>query len=175
MPVRLTIEHGPHPGLARAEILRRARAMVRLLQLEKQELSLVLTDDEQIQKLNRIYRRKDRPTDVLAFAQREGELASHAGLLLGDVVVSVPTARKQAARAARALVDEVTMLVAHGLLHLLGWDHDTPAEDRRMRAETHRLCAAAAPPSPLRRGRARAAQRTHPGRGNARKGTRRGL
>jgi probable rRNA maturation factor len=173
MPVRLTIERGPHEGLVRSEILRRARAMVQLLQLEKEELSLVLTDDEQIRKLNRLYRRKDRPTDVLAFAQREGELASLAGSILGDVIVSVPTARKQATRAARALVDEVTMLVAHGLLHLLGWDHDTPAKDRRMRAETDRLCAAAAPPVP--RPRRRRAQSVHPKRGNARKGTRRGL
>lgn len=140
----LRVERGPHRGVARAEIARRTRAMLSALQLGNEELSLVLTDDDQIHKLNRLYRGKDKPTDVLAFAQREGELASLAGDLLGDVIVSVPTARRQANRASRPLIDELTMLVAHGVLHLLGWDHDTPAKDRAMRAETARLCAAAA-------------------------------
>jgi probable rRNA maturation factor len=107
------------------------------------ELSIVFTGDDQIRKLNKIYRGKNRPTDVLAFAQREGPLGDRAGRLLGDVVVSVPTARRQAASAGRSLVDELTFLVAHGLLHLLGWDHATAEDDRRMRRETERLCAAA--------------------------------
>jgi probable rRNA maturation factor len=155
--VTLVVEAGPHPGLpSRTEIARRARAMMRALQLEKEELSLVLTGDVQIQKLNKVYRQKNKPTDVLAFAQREGEFASVAGDLLGDVIVSIPTARRQAEARGAALVDEVTMLVAHGLLHLLGWDHDTAAKDRRMRAETDRLVAAAAsPPRPARGSRAR--------------------
>jgi probable rRNA maturation factor len=57
--------------------------------------------------------------------------------------VSIPTARRQAIAGGRPLGPELTMLLAHGLLHLLGWDHDTPAKDRRMRRETDRLCAAA--------------------------------
>jgi probable rRNA maturation factor len=146
LPVRLRLEKGPHAGVARAELLRRAQAMLAFLQLEKTELSIVLTDDLQIQKLNKDYRGKDRPTDVLAFAMREGDFARLAGDLLGDVIVSVPTARKQALRRKWPALDEVTMLVAHGLLHLLGWDHDTAAKDARMRAETDRLCAAAAAP-----------------------------
>jgi probable rRNA maturation factor len=75
---------------------------------------------------------------------REGEHAELAGDVLGDVIVSVPTAMRQASERGAAVIDEVTMLLAHGLLHLLGWDHDTAAKDRRMRAETDRLCAAAA-------------------------------
>jgi probable rRNA maturation factor len=98
-----------------------------------------------VHQLNKIYRKKDRPTDVLAFAMREGDFAGLAGETLGDVVISVPTARKQAEEAGKGVLEEVTMLAAHGLLHLLGWDHDTPAKDRRMRAETDRLLAAAAP------------------------------
>jgi probable rRNA maturation factor len=121
--------------------------MLVLLQLEKAELSLLLSGDAHIHQLNKIYRGKDRPTDVLAFAMREGDFGRfHDALpdrLLGDVVVSVPTAERQAKTARRVLLDEVTMLVAHGLLHLLGWDHDTAAKDRRMRAETDRLVAAA--------------------------------
>src|SRR5262249_7231225 len=84
------------------------------------------------------------PTDVLAFALREGEHGALAGNMLGDVIVSVPTASRQAKAAKRPLLDEVTMLVAHGILHLLGWDHETDAKDEAMRAETNRLCRAAA-------------------------------
>ncbi len=119
--------------------------MIELLQLKKLEVSFLLTDDDRIHELNKVYRHKDRPTDVLAFAMREGAHGELAGDVLGDVIVSIPTARRQASERGAALVDEVTMLLAHGLLHLLGWDHDTAAKDRRMRAETERLCAAAAP------------------------------
>ena len=143
MAIALSFEQGPHAGLTRPEILRRLRAMIKLLQLDKAEVSFVLTDDERIHQLNKIYRGKDRPTDVLAFAMHEGEFGALAGHVLGDVIVSVPTARKQARTHEVAVLDEVTMLLAHGLLHLLGWDHDTDAKDRRMRAETSRLCTAA--------------------------------
>ena len=148
---------GPYRDVPRAEMVRRAAAMLRALQMEKAELSLVLTNDEEIHFLNKTYRRKDRPTDVLAFALREGEGRELAGALLGDVIVSIPTARKLASARACAPIDEVTMLVAHGLLHLLGYDHRTAAEDRVMRRETDRLCAAALP---RRGGAARASKAT---------------
>jgi probable rRNA maturation factor len=141
VPVSLNVEHGPYPGVSRAEVLRRVKAMMTLLQLKKEEISITLTNDEQIHFLNRTYRAKDKPTDVLAFAMREGEFAALAGAMLGDVVVSVETARRQAERAKHDILAEVTMLLAHGLLHLLGWDHETAAKDRAMRAETNRLCA----------------------------------
>ena len=117
--------------------------MFDVLQISDRDLSILLTGDNQIQKLNRIYRKKNRPTDVLAFSQHEGELGDRSDRLLGDVVVSIPTARRQAEARKRDLVSELTMLLAHGLLHLLGWDHETPEEDRRMQLETNRLCAAA--------------------------------
>jgi probable rRNA maturation factor len=122
--------------------------MMTALKLNDSELSVLLTGDDQIQELNRLYRKKDRPTDVLAFAMNEGESipgssSSEMPRLLGDVIVSVPTARAQAKRAGKDALDEVTMLLAHGLLHLLGWDHDTARKDRAMRAETERLCEAA--------------------------------
>jgi probable rRNA maturation factor len=126
--------------------------MLAAVQMPEAELSILLTGDDQIQNLNRIYRKKNRPTDVLAFAQREGQHGEQAGLLLGDVVVSVPTTRRQAEAAGRDLGSELTMLLAHGLLHLLGWDHQTPREDRRMRKETERLCAAADADARKRRG-----------------------
>ena len=136
----MSVEHGPHPGLSRTEVLRRVRAVCRALQLTHTELSIVLTKDDRIRKLNAMYRHIDAPTDVLAFAMREGEAGHLDGRLLGDVVVSVDTARSQAAREGRDVLSEVTMLIVHGLLHLLGWDHETRAKDVRMRGETDRLC-----------------------------------
>ncbi len=114
------------------------------LQLGESELSILITNDEQVRQLNRIYRNVDKATDVLAFAMNEGEAAGLHANILGDVVVSADTARVQAERANRDVLSEATMLIAHGILHLLGWDHDTPAKDRKMRVETARLCRAAA-------------------------------
>lgn len=107
------------------------------------EVSIVLCGDSEIRELNREYRGKDSPTDVLAFAMREGRGPQpRMGVpeMLGDVVISVQTAERQA-RA--GLLAEVTMLLAHGLLHLLGHDHRTDAEDRRMSARVDLLCEAA--------------------------------
>lgn len=139
MVVRLRVERGPHAGLERREVTRRANVIFSALGLGEAELSILLTDDAHIQALNRDYRSKDRPTDVLAFAMHEGELGEVGRGLLGDVIVSVETARRQAARAKHDVLAEVTMLLAHGVLHLLGWDHETAAKDKRMRAESHRL------------------------------------
>lgn len=117
--------------------------MLRALQLEKAELSVLLCDDTLIQELNRDYRGIDRPTDVLAFAMAEGEAVESVGQVLGDVAISVPTAARQAEEAGRDALSEITMLLAHGLLHLLGFDHGTKAEERRMLAKTDILVAAA--------------------------------
>lgn len=143
MPVRLVVEGGPYAGVSRVEVVRRARAMLGALNRRTAELSLLLTDDERIRELNGIYRKQNRPTDVLAFSQLEGEEYVVTQNLLGDVVVSVPTARRQAEDRGCDLMTELTMLLAHGLLHLLGWDHDTPSKEGRMRRETARLCRVA--------------------------------
>lgn len=143
MPAVVSVRNGPHAGIARADVRRWAERMLRALDLVDRELSVVLTDDAEIHALNRAYRRKDRPTDVLAFAMLEGEAAEMAGGMLGDVVISIDTARRQARSHRRELDAEVRMLLAHGLLHLVGWDHRTDAEDRRMKAKTRALVRAA--------------------------------
>ena len=127
-----------------AEVKGAAEAMLRALSLPRAELSVLLCDDATIHALNRDYRRKDKPTDVLAFALREGRDGHLAGDVLGDVVISLDTAARQAHERAKATREEVRMLLAHGLLHLLGWDHRTDAEDRKMRAEVDRLLEAVA-------------------------------
>ena len=91
-----------------------------------EELSLYFTDDVQIRDLNRKYRGIDRATDVLSFSQVEGESPStEAGAgLLGDVVISMDRAREQARDAGTDLEAELQRLVAHGILHLLGYTHE---------------------------------------------------
>jgi probable rRNA maturation factor len=131
--------------------------MLRCLDLSQAELSIAITDDGEIRELNKVFRHRDRATDVLAFAMREGEPlgmssaapgVSLSGEMLGDVVVSVETARRQASRRRRPLDAEMCMLLAHGLLHLIGYDHQSKREEALMTAETERLCRAADPSAP---------------------------
>ena len=103
------------------------------------EVGCLLVTDRRIRALNRRYRGEDFPTDVLAFPQGEGGgPPGHPGLL-GDVVISVETAARQAARAGHSLEREAALLLIHGILHLLGHDHATAAERRRMWAIQRRL------------------------------------
>ncbi|MBE9009952.1 rRNA maturation RNase YbeY [Pseudanabaenaceae cyanobacterium LEGE 13415] len=102
---------------------------------EQYELSLRLTDDREIQSLNQNYRYKDQPTDVLAFASLEVDYPQFdeieaEPLYLGDIVISVETADRQAYP--HDLETELAWLAAHGLLHLLGWDHPDDASLVRM-------------------------------------------
>jgi probable rRNA maturation factor len=131
-------------GARRAGLRRGVARMVRAAGLAEGgldlEVSLRLTDDPTIHALNRDYRRKDKPTDVLAFAQREGRFAALAGPSLGDIVISVETAARQARR---GLDRELLHLAAHGLAHLLGYDHQTDAEEAEMEARVRRLLAVA--------------------------------
>ncbi len=117
--------------------------MLHALELDDAELSILLCDDATIHTLNREHRRRDKPTDVLAFALQEAKEGQWEGGMLGDIVISLDTAQRQADARGRPLWDEVTMLLAHGLLHLLGFDHGTRGEERRMTARTDLLCAAA--------------------------------
>ncbi|MGI0487494.1 rRNA maturation RNase YbeY [Pantanalinema rosaneae CENA516] len=100
-----------------------------LSSIQAYELSLRLTDDREIQTLNAQYRQQDKPTDVLAFAALEVEAPlvddfdSEEPLYLGDIVISLETAQRQAETQGHAMSTELAWLAAHGLLHLLGWDH----------------------------------------------------
>jgi probable rRNA maturation factor len=94
------------------------------LGISSAELSLLLLDDRQIRKLNRAWRKKDRPTDVLAFAQREGKFCDPKDPVLGDIVISVETAKRQAREQGHPLPTELDLLLVHGLLHLLGYEHE---------------------------------------------------
>ncbi len=103
---------------------------------EPVELTIVLTDDASIQVLNRRFRGEDYPTDVLSFSnETRGPFASGSEehpRYLGDVVISLPRAKAQAEEAHCALMAELQLLIVHGTLHLLGYDHATPEEKTRM-------------------------------------------
>jgi probable rRNA maturation factor len=100
------------------------------------ELSILITDDEEICSLNRMYRGIDRPTDVLSFSPTEGEGPVTAPQLLGDVVISWETAQRQASELGHTVLVEIKRLLVHGVLHLLGFDHEESDEaGRAMREE----------------------------------------
>lgn len=141
--VKVTTRGGPFIGVSAAVVHRRADKMLHHLGLDAVELSIALVDDATIRELNHTYRYKDKPTDVLAFPLQDPLPPRPVGLL-GDVILSIETARRQAARHRRSLLAELTMLLAHGLLHLLGHDHQTDAQERDMTARTRQLEAAAA-------------------------------
>jgi probable rRNA maturation factor len=110
---------------------------------EAYELSLRLTGDEEIQAFNAQYRQKDQPTDVLAFAALEVDvpnpLDTSEPLYLGDIVISLETAHRQAQQQGHTLTIELAWLAAHGLLHLLGWDHPDDESLEKMLEEQETL------------------------------------
>ncbi len=101
-----------------------ARAILNDLDCPEGELSILFVDDHHIQALNREYRHKNRPTNVLSFSMREGDFAQITPELLGDVVISVDTAAAEAEKADIPLGEHITWLLIHGILHLFGHDHE---------------------------------------------------
>ena len=104
------------------------------------ELGLFIADDETVRELNRKYRDIDEPTDVLSFALLEKQddsllfVAPPDGLLhLGEVIVSYPQAVRQAEENGHPVKQELALLIIHGVLHLLGYEHDEPAREQKMR------------------------------------------
>jgi rRNA maturation RNase YbeY len=122
---------------------RTAEAVLSAARAGAAELSLMLVSDRRMRALNRRYRKKDRPTDVLAFPMNvleRGQIyfpprkINLSPVLLGDVVISMPTAKRQAAALGHSLRDEVARLLVHGVLHLLGYDHERGARDASVMA-----------------------------------------
>lgn len=109
------------------------------LQLPDAIVSIMLCDDATIHPLNRDYRDKDKPTDVLSFAQREGEFAFLNDNLLGDVIISMETTIRQAQERQHSTETELRVLLVHGLLHLLGYDHIEDDEAEVMEAKEREI------------------------------------
>ncbi len=117
MRVHARLEALPDEDAALGHLEEDARLLLQAARLEDVELSMVLTCDVFIQDLNKSWRGVDAPTDVLSFPQQDE-------VVLGDLVISLQTARRQAEERGHAQRSELRILLVHGLLHLLGYDHE---------------------------------------------------
>ncbi len=118
------------------------KEILRDLGYQKWEVSILLVDDHQIKKINKEYLHRNRPTDVISFSQIEGEYRQINTHLLGDVVISVETAKRQAKENNITLQGEIVFLLIHGILHLLGYDHEgSVRKEREMKDRERKLLA----------------------------------
>lgn len=121
-------------------VKRKIQAILNALDCHDKEISVVVTDDAEIRELNRQYLDRDRPTNVIAFPMQEGDFPDISPALLGDVVVSVDTTAAEAENAGIDFSERFDQLIIHGILHLLGYDHET--DDREaavMEAKSNEL------------------------------------
>lgn len=116
------------------------KSILILLECEGTEISILLADDEKMRKLNKQYRGQDQTTDVLSFPQNVGEKEPLNPHLLGDVVISTVAAKRQSTEHGLSLEEEIVLLLIHGILHLLGFDHErSNMEARHMKEKTREL------------------------------------
>lgn len=121
---------------------RRTRILLDALRSPDGEISILLVGDRGIAALNRKFFNREGPTNVIAFPMQAGPFADLHPNLLGDVVISVDTAHREARAAGLDLDERIAQLLVHGVLHLYGYDHEnTAAEARRMAAKSRRLMA----------------------------------
>ena len=107
-----------------------AQKILQILKQDRSELSLALVGNREMQELNSRYRKKNEPTDVLSFPS--GERLPIGTQILGDVVISVEQAEKQATKRKQSLQEEMTSLLVHGILHLLGYDHERSKKEAKI-------------------------------------------
>ncbi len=119
---------------------KRIQQILENLGLQNSEISILLVTDAKIRKLNAQYRNIDKPTDVLSFPQDNDGLDELDIHLLGDVVISVETAKRQAREHGHTFSEELTLLLIHGILHLTGLDHERSSKEaKQMRQKTNIL------------------------------------
>ena len=140
MPVFINNEQTEH-SIDCVLLENQGKSILRVLGCENQELSVLLADDRKIRTLNKQYRGQDRATDVLSFSQNDEEEESKPSYhLMGDVVISAVTAKRQAAEHGLTLEEEIVLLLIHGILHLLGFDHERSNEEAcHMKQKTREL------------------------------------
>ena len=110
--------------IERRKIRSAVSRIFKILECTDQHISILFTDDEQIREINRCYLGRDKATNVISFSMREGEYGHINPQILGDVVISVETARRDAIRGKLTLEEEIDFLLIHGILHLLGYNHE---------------------------------------------------
>jgi probable rRNA maturation factor len=142
-PYRILLRTEGREKIPRSDICKSIRMALREEDFRQAcEVSLFFCGDETMRRLNREYRGKDASTDVLSFSQREGDLLPEpvgGAVVLGDIVVSVPFARRQALSLGRTMEDELVFLSLHGLLHLLGYEDESPSASAEMAARVKNI------------------------------------
>ncbi len=123
------------PTGSRSLLKKRLRALGRQTGLNDLATAVVFVDDQEMKSLNQMFRGKNKTTDVLSFSAWEGEEMPGLTHILGDIVISVPMAEKQAKERSHTLGEELVVLAIHGLIHLLGFDHENSDEEALMHAE----------------------------------------
>ena len=113
---RLTVDVG--------RVRRSLKRLLKELGFKDSEVSLLLVDDDQIREINKSYFQRDRPTNVISFAMTEGAFGDVHPEILGDIILSVETAARDAMACDIDFMDEVEFLLIHGLLHLVGYNHE---------------------------------------------------
>lgn len=129
------------PNVASDALAALAARVLEAESVAEAELGIVVTDDERMRELNREYAGDDHATDVLSFSLREGEefVSPDEVTRLGEVIISYETAARQASDAAHSIEAEIAHLLVHGVLHLLGYDHLEPDDERVMREREESL------------------------------------
>lgn len=115
-----------------SRIERTSGEILKILENEDSEISLTLVDDAGITDINRQYLGRNRPTNVIAFSMNEGDFGDINPTLLGDIIISSETAFRDSQAGDLSFEDELDYLIIHGVLHLLGYDHELPAEVEEM-------------------------------------------
>jgi rRNA maturation RNase YbeY len=139
MEIQITLQTET-AGVPRPEIRKSLKKVLSDLGCHDKELSVLFTDDEHMARLNRQYRRRPGPTNVLAFPMADETGEDIGSPMLGDVVISVDTALKESRDLEEPIKKTINRLLIHGILHLLGFDHErSEAEARRMGEEEIRL------------------------------------
>ena len=149
LEISLQVDKGLTPNLENNWLRAVVRKVIKALGLSVPvEVSLVITDAKKVRQLNKEYRSKDESTDVLAFAMMDSKdeeksfVTPPDGVLhLGEVVISYPQAVRQARELGHSVEQEMACLIVHGILHLLGYDHELPDEEEKMRAKEREVMA----------------------------------
>jgi len=126
--------------IVKAKLQKRAQAVLNALGSPEGELSILVVDDSEIKTLNKNYLNRSGPTNVIAFPMKEGDFSDINPQLLGDVVISIETAGREALQSGISTEERFTQLLVHGILHLFGFDHEKSEQDaRKMEKKSNEL------------------------------------
>lgn len=138
MGVLITNRQNRH-SIAPEKVRQTAQKLLDALKCPDSELSLVLTDDSEIAVLNKEYLNHEGATNVISFPMQEGDFSGINPQILGDVVISLDTALKEAEQAEMSMEERLNELLIHGILHLLGYDHEIKEDEDEMEEKSREL------------------------------------